>query len=92
MLEFRTILGERCAAVYSTLVEDISDSVPAAKQRSVPRVGKFLRPFCRRYSLDEIPQLPPWRGARADVVRGLRPIKGDELNLDSVPCKLRQNG
>ena len=56
MLEFRTIWENVVPGRYSTLVEDISDSVPAAKQRSVPRVVSFA-PICRRYSLDEIPQL-----------------------------------
>jgi exopolysaccharide production protein ExoY len=68
MLKFRTMWGGA-----------ESDFVPSMKCGGDPRVTSRFAAFCRRYSLDELPQL--YHVARGDMsLVGPRPITRRELN------------
>jgi exopolysaccharide production protein ExoY len=68
-------LPRQCLA----LVEDVADAIPASKQSNDPRVVSRFAALCRRYSLDEIPQL--YHGARGQMsFVGPRPITREELH------------
>jgi exopolysaccharide production protein ExoY len=79
MLKFRTMWENGVRGRYSALVEDVSDSVPVSKQGSDPRVVSKFAAICRRYSLDEIPQLYHVARGQMSFV-GPRPITRDELD------------
>jgi lipopolysaccharide/colanic/teichoic acid biosynthesis glycosyltransferase len=79
MLKFRTMWGKDCPGQYISLVEDVADAIPASKQFNDPRVVSRFAALCRRYSLDEIPQLyHVVRGQMSFV--GPRPITREELD------------
>ncbi len=84
MLKVRTMWGNGVPGRYSAFVEDVSDSVPASKQRSDPRVVSKFAAICRRYSLDEIPQLYHVARGQMSFV-GPRPITRDELDQHYGP-------
>jgi exopolysaccharide production protein ExoY len=79
MLKFRTMWREGLPRDYSTLIEDVSDSVPESKQEDDPRVVSRFAALCRRYSLDEIPQLYHIARGQMSFV-GPRPITRDEMD------------
>jgi len=80
MLKFRTMWQESLSRDYSALfIEDVSDSVPESKQEADPRVVSRFAALCRRYSLDEIPQLYHVARGQMSFV-GPRPITRDELD------------
>jgi exopolysaccharide production protein ExoY len=79
MLKFRTMWGGGLPSSYSAFVEDVSDSVPESKQDSDPRVVSRFAAFCRRFSLDEIPQLYHIARGQMSFV-GPRPITRAELD------------
>jgi exopolysaccharide production protein ExoY len=79
MLKFRTMWENGAPRCCSGLVEDVSDSVPASKQGGDPRVVSRFAALCRRYSLDEIPQLYHIARGQMSFV-GPRPITRDELD------------
>jgi lipopolysaccharide/colanic/teichoic acid biosynthesis glycosyltransferase len=81
MLKLRTMWGggESATGVRRGLVEYIDDAAgPERKAPVDPRVaGRFAR-FCRRHSIDEIPQL--WHVARGEMsLVGPRPVTAGEL-------------
>jgi lipopolysaccharide/colanic/teichoic acid biosynthesis glycosyltransferase len=84
MLKFRTMWENGVPDRYSAFVEDVSDSVPASKQRTDPRVVSKFAAICRRYSLDEIPQLYHVARGQMSFV-GPRPITRDELDRHYGP-------
>lgn len=80
ILKFRTMWGgtERSSERWR-LVEAVADgSVPATKRRADPRVTSRFALFCRRHSIDELPQL--WHVVRGDMALiGPRPQTEVEL-------------
>ena len=80
MLKFRTMWEKGVPRSYSGLVEDVLDSVPALKRGADPRVVSKFAAICRRYSLDEIPQLYHVARGQMSFV-GPRPITRGELDL-----------
>lgn len=90
MLKLRTMWGHREEGVRhsSWWVEYIHDeSGPTQKQAGDPRVPNRFARFCRRYSIDEIPQL--WHVIRGEMsLVGPRPLTAAELRShygDDVP-------
>lgn len=79
MLKFRTMWRQGLPRDYSALIEDVSDAVPESKQEDDPRVVSRFAAFCRRYSLDEIPQLYHIARGQMSFV-GPRPITRSELD------------
>jgi exopolysaccharide production protein ExoY len=79
MLKFRTMWGTDLPRQCLTLVEDVADAIPTSKQFNDPRIVSKFAVLCRRYSLDEIPQLyHVVRGQMSFV--GPRPITREELH------------
>jgi exopolysaccharide production protein ExoY len=79
MLKFRTMWEVGRPRNYSSLVEDVSGSVPESKKDADPRVVSSFAALCRRYSLDEIPQLYHVARGQMSFV-GPRPITRGELD------------
>jgi exopolysaccharide production protein ExoY len=79
MLKFRTMWDKERPRDYSALIEDVSDSVPESKREADPRVVSRFAALCRRYSLDELPQLYHVARGQMSFV-GPRPITRDELD------------
>jgi exopolysaccharide production protein ExoY len=78
MLKFRTMwdAGEATDGRFS--IESVSGPVPASKDIPDSRVSSSFAAFCRRHSLDEIPQLfHVVRGEMSFI--GPRPVTQDEL-------------
>jgi exopolysaccharide production protein ExoY len=78
MLKFRTMWdgGERCASFFS--IENVGGFQAGAKTADDPRITSGFAAFCRRYSLDELPQL--WHVARGEMsLVGPRPLTIGEL-------------
>jgi lipopolysaccharide/colanic/teichoic acid biosynthesis glycosyltransferase len=81
MLKLRTMWGDEEGASGESRgwVEYIDDTVGPEKKRPVdPRVASRFARFCRRHSIDEIPQL--WHVVRGEMsLVGPRPVTADEL-------------
>ncbi len=62
-------------------IEYIGDETdPAAKRAGDPRIGHWFAGFCRRHSIDELPQL--WHVVRGEMALiGPRPMIARELRL-----------
>ena len=63
----------------SFLIEKVADDEPKAKLGPDPRVTSGFAAFCRRHSLDELPQLAQVAAGRMSMV-GPRPITRFELD------------
>jgi hypothetical protein len=64
LLKVRTMWEKGVPGRYSAFVEDISDSVPASRQRSNPRVVSKFAAICRRYCWMKIRNSATWRAGR----------------------------
>ena len=80
MLKFRTMWTEARRGSRFGLVEFLGENpVPERKAVPDPRVTSRFAGFCRKYSLDELPQLwHIWRGEMSFV--GPRPVTRAELS------------
>lgn len=78
--KFRTMWSTRRAARQSFFfIERVVDELPKSKIALDPRVSSVLAAFCRRHSIDELPQLALIAAGRMSMV-GPRPITRFELN------------
>ena len=80
MLKLRTMWGDGCVAGRTRGWVEYIDDVrgPEEKQEGDPRVGHWFARFCRRHSLDEIPQLWHVVAGQMSLV-GPRPMTAVEL-------------
>jgi exopolysaccharide production protein ExoY len=77
--------GRGCSAAGRFTIENVSGPVPASKGSKDARVNSRFAAFCRRHSLDELPQLyHVMRGEMSFV--GPRPITAEELNEHYGPA------
>jgi exopolysaccharide production protein ExoY len=78
--KFRTMWPKAGVARQSPFfVEKVADDKPKLKVSPDPRVTSRLASFCRRHSIDELPQLALVAAGRMSLV-GPRPITRFELN------------
>jgi exopolysaccharide production protein ExoY len=85
MLKFRTMWTDSEPSCRSLVVEDVSGGVPASKNADDPRVTSRFAAFCRRFSLDELPQL--YHVVRGEMsLVGPRPITLAELETWYGDC------
>lgn len=78
MLKFRTMWGKELPPARLSLVETVTDAIPVNKSDNDPRVVSKFAAICRRYSLDELPQLYHVARGQMSFV-GPRPITRTEL-------------
>jgi lipopolysaccharide/colanic/teichoic acid biosynthesis glycosyltransferase len=79
ILKLRTMWDKSLPQSGSTWIEYLSDTdVPVIKGAPDPRVTSRLAAFCRRYSVDELPQLLQVVTGRLALV-GPRPLTSAEL-------------
>jgi lipopolysaccharide/colanic/teichoic acid biosynthesis glycosyltransferase len=77
MLKLRTMWGAD-RALGGGWIERIDDAAPVSKAQRDPRVGSRFARFCRRHSIDELPQL--WHVVRGEMsLVGPRPMTVSEL-------------
>ena len=85
MLKFRTMWTGSERPCGLLVVEDVSDHVPASKGAGDPRVTSRFAAFCRRFSLDELPQL--YHVVRGEMsLVGPRPITLEEMEAWYGDC------
>src|SRR5262249_12418715 len=81
MLKLRTMWDDKRAqtAVGSArVIERIAEEAADSKEEDDPRVGNAFARFCRRHSVDELPQL--WHVIRGEMsLVGPRPLTPEEL-------------
>jgi exopolysaccharide production protein ExoY len=78
--KFRTMWSSVMASRRAgLLIEKVADDAPKPKLGPDPRVTSGFAAFCRRHSIDELPQLVLVAAGRMSVV-GPRPITRFELN------------
>ncbi len=78
MLKLRTMWDRKPANSEPRLVERIAEEAADCKDEDDPRVGNAFARFCRRHSIDELPQL--WHVIRGEMsLVGPRPLTLAEL-------------
>jgi exopolysaccharide production protein ExoY len=85
MLKLRTMWDRGKRPGHFRLVEDVTSSSAAAKQVDDHRINSRFAAFCRRYSLDELPQLCHVVRGEMSLV-GPRPITRAELEEHYGGC------
>jgi exopolysaccharide production protein ExoY len=95
-LKFRTMWGDAAGAGRAGLVEYIVDECgPEYKRSTDPRVTSEFARFCRRFSIDELPQLVSVVRGEMSLV-GPRPLTQGELTkyygLDAAEVLLAKPG
>jgi exopolysaccharide production protein ExoY len=85
MLKFRTMWCGRDYPAPLFAIEDVTGWAAAPKTMCDSRVNSSFAEFCRRYSLDELPQL--YHVARGEMsLVGPRPITREELQCHYGEC------
>ena len=85
MLKFRTMWPRENARDPFCMIEDVAGPPPSIKRAHDCRVSSRFAAFCRRYSLDELPQL--FHVARGEMsLVGPRPITQPELDAYYPDC------
>ena len=79
MLKFRTMWERDRPRAHPSLIETVTDAIPVNKSSHDPRVVSKFAAICRRYSLDELPQLYHVARGQMSFV-GPRPITQNELD------------
>jgi exopolysaccharide production protein ExoY len=85
LLKFRTMweANQKWAPVFA--IEDVSNAIPATKNGEDDRITSRFAAWCRKHSIDELPQLyHVVRGEMSFV--GPRPITRGELEEHYGPC------
>ncbi len=78
MLKFRTMWHGRARLERPYLIEDVGGAVPGNKEDGDERINSSFARWCRRFSIDELPQL--YHVARGEMsFVGPRPITSKEL-------------
>jgi exopolysaccharide production protein ExoY len=85
MLKFRTMWERGNQPARFRMVEDVSGPPPIEKQACDARINSGFAVFCRRYSLDELPQLVHVAIGEMSLV-GPRPITRAELEEHYAEC------
>jgi len=85
VLKFRTMWGGESGAGPLFAIEDLPEIDHFVKTKNDDRIASRFAVWCRRYSLDEIPQLLHIIRGKMSFV-GPRPITGAELNLYYGEC------
>lgn len=85
MLKFRTMWGGEAAVGRFQFIEDVCGPPMGDKRAEDARVTSRFAAVCRRYSLDELPQL--WHVLRGEMsLVGPRPITRIELETHYANC------
>jgi exopolysaccharide production protein ExoY len=85
MLKFRTMWTAGVPSQERWGIEDVSGYVPPVKQSEDVRITSSFAAFCRRYSLDELPQLIHVVRGEMSLV-GPRPITLAEIDQYYSDC------
>jgi len=84
IIKLRTMWGTAPRSGRLLIQRLSSTPVPECKTPNDPRITSSFAAFCRRYSIDELPQL--WQIARGEMAFvGPRPITAEELNAHYGP-------
>jgi exopolysaccharide production protein ExoY len=85
LIKFRTMWSRRVRSGPLVMIEDLPESSFVIKMKGDHRVTSRFAQWCRRYSLDEIPQLAHIICGEMSFV-GPRPITRAELDAYYGPC------
>jgi lipopolysaccharide/colanic/teichoic acid biosynthesis glycosyltransferase len=85
MLKLRTMWDIDAPRTGFCMVEDVSGAALAIRKAHDPRINSRLAAFCRRYSLDELPQLCHVARGEMSLV-GPRPVTRAELDSYYPNC------